>query len=72
MFQSKFCFNYHGLILACTAAFATSLLLSLDDNHLTFAEAIRAFLQTMIAGVSYAQNPYRRMPPRKGDSNNEN
>lgn len=59
----RYCFDYPGLLTAIVAALSTSLLFSLQDEHITFTEALRAFLQSLIAGVAYAQNPFRPMKP---------
>lgn len=65
------CFNYGGLLLACMASFCTSLLFSLEDDHLTLVEAARAFLHVAISGVAYTQNPFcrrrlfRRLPEQR-------
>ena len=69
MFRIRFRFNYGGVLLTCIASLATSLLFSLDDDVLTFAETLRAWLHVLIAGVAYAQQPQerrrmrRRIPP---------
>ncbi len=60
MVRSRFCFNYAGLLLAVSASLATSLLFALDDDVLTWAEALRSFLQVGIASIAYAQTPHSR------------
>jgi hypothetical protein len=57
------CFDYAGLLLAVAASLSTSLLFSIEDDHVTLAEAGRAFLQSIIAGIAYAQNPFRPHRP---------
>jgi hypothetical protein len=67
MLIRRWCFNYQGLILACISSLATSLLFTLQEGGtLSSKDALRAFLQTMIAGVAYAQNPFVR--PRMAGS----